>query len=113
MTAGALNRRVTLQRRATTLDEYGQPSAGWTDIATVWADVRPVGGREKLRAMAIESTLTHTVKVRFRADFLPVTEADAWLIRYGARVLQITAAMDWEDRRTYIIFDCIETGVDA
>lgn len=112
MTAGKLNRRVTIQRRSATLDDYGQESSGWTDIATVWADVRPVGGREKMRAMAVESTLTHTVMVRYRTDLLPVIDADAWRIRYGSRVLQITAAMDMDDERKYIIFECTETGAD-
>ncbi len=112
MSAGKLNRRITIQRRSATLDDYGQESAGWTDIATVWADVRPIGGREKMRSMAVESTLTHTVLVRYRTDLLPAVSADAWRIVYGTRILQITASMDQDDARKYIIFDCIETGAD-
>ena len=80
MSAGKLDRRVTVQRRQATTDSYGQESGTWVDIATVWANVKPIGGREKLRAMAYESTLTHTVMVRYRADFLPAIEADAWRI---------------------------------
>lgn len=112
MSAGKLNRRITIQRRSATLDDYGQESSGWTDIATVWADVRPIGGREKLRSMAVESTLTHTVLVRYRTDLLPAVAADAWRIVYGTRILQITASMDQDDARKFIIFDCVETGAD-
>lgn len=112
MSAGELNRNVTVQRRAATTDSYGQESGSWVDVATVKACIRPIGGREKLRAMAYESTLTHTVKVRFRSDFLPAIEADAWRIKYGSRVFQVTASMDVKDARKYIVFDCIETGVE-
>lgn len=112
MSAGKLDRRVTVQRRSATTDGYGQESGSWVDIATVWANVRPIGGREKLRAMAYESTLTHTVMVRYRSDFLPAIEADAWRIKYGSRFFQVTASMDVNDARKYIVFDCIETGVE-
>jgi SPP1 family predicted phage head-tail adaptor len=112
VSAGKLDRRITIQRRTTTLDSYGQQSSGWTNIATVWANVKPVGGREKLRSGALESTLTHTVMLRYQIDLMPAIEADAWRILYGTRVLQITAAMDKEDARRWIIFDCIETGAE-
>ncbi len=112
MSAGKLDRRLTIQRRVTTLDSYGQQSTGWTNIATVWGNVKPVGGREKMRSGALESTLTHTVMVRYRTDLMPAIEADAWRILYGSRVLQITKAMDRDDARRYIIFDCIETGAE-
>ena len=112
MTAGSLNRRVTIQKRGEERGAFGQDSGDWVDIATVWADVRPIGGREKLRAMAYESTLTHTVMVRFRTDLLPAIEADGWRICYGQRVLDITAAIDLNDARELIVFDCIETGVE-
>lgn len=111
METGRLNRRITIQRRLATLDDYGQESSVWRDIATVWANVRPIGGREKMRSMALESTLTHTVLVRYRADLLPSVDADAWRIVYGDRILQITASVDQNDERKYIIFECTETGV--
>lgn len=111
MTAGKLNRRVTIQKPDSVLDDYGQPSIGWANIATIWANIKPVGGREKMRAMAMEATLTHTVMVRYRSDLLPEIDADAWRIVYGQKILEISSALDFEDRRKYIVFDCIETGV--
>jgi len=71
MKIGKLDKRITLQSRSATLDDYGQELNSWSDIATVWANVKPLGGREKLRAMAVESLLTHTVTVRYNVLFLP------------------------------------------
>lgn len=113
MYAGQLNRRVIIQRTSAGLDAYGQPSLGWTEIATVWANIKPIGGREKLRAMAFESTLTHTVLVRYQAALVPAVEADGWRILYGSRIFNISASMDMGDKRRYIVFDCIETGAEA
>lgn len=113
MSAGKLNRRITVQRRSAGLDAYGQPSLGWTSLLEVWADIQPIGGREKLRAMAYESTITHSVTVRFQSAFMPVIEADGWRILYGSRIFQISAAIDKDDKRQYIVFDCTESGADV
>jgi len=112
MGAGELNRRVIIQRKSDGDGAFGQATGDWVDIAAVSANIRPIGGREKLRAMAYESTLTHTVKVRYRTDLLPAIEADGWRILYGSRVFDITASMDLDDARRYIVFECIETGVE-
>jgi len=46
MKIGKLDKRITLQSRSATLDDYGQELNSWSDIATVWANVKPLGGRE-------------------------------------------------------------------
>ena len=48
MQAGRLNRRCVLQAPGTTTDEIGQPIPGWTDVATVWGDVRLRSGLESV-----------------------------------------------------------------
>jgi SPP1 family predicted phage head-tail adaptor len=112
MDIGKLDKRITIQSRSTTLDDYGQELNLWLDVATVWANVKPIGGREKLRSMAIESDLTHTVAIRYNVRFMPPTVADARRISYttpaGTRIFNITAARDVDEDRRYIIFDCTE-----
>lgn len=112
MDIGKFDKRITLQSRSATLDDYGQQINSWSDIATVWANVKPISGREKLRSMAIESTLTHTVAIRYDVRFMPPETVDAWRIKYvtpgGERIFNITAARDMDEARKYIIFDCTE-----
>ena len=105
---GRLDKRITIQRRSATLDAYGQEINAWSDIATVWANIKPVGGRERLRGMMVEGFLTHTVMVRYSAQLMPPKQADAWRIVYGSRVFNITAAMDVDEAHERIIFDCTE-----
>lgn len=41
-----LDRSITIQQRATTLDSFGQANETWTDVATVRARRRDTTGRE-------------------------------------------------------------------
>ena len=113
MDIGKLDKRITLQSRSATLDDYGQQSNSWTDVATVWANIKPVSGREKMKAMQVDSILSHTVAVRYNATFMPPRTVDAWRIVYNGRYFNIIAAMDLEEARQYIIFDCLEGSIDG
>lgn len=66
MQAGRLNRRVTLQAPGTAQDELGQPISGWTDIATLWADIRMKSGLEAIKAGAPVSTVQASIRIRYR-----------------------------------------------
>ena len=66
MQAGRLNRRCILQAPGTTQDELGQPIPGWTDVATVWGDVRLRSGLESIKAGAVVSTVQASVRIRYR-----------------------------------------------
>jgi SPP1 family predicted phage head-tail adaptor len=112
---GRLDKRVTIQRRSATKDSYGQELDSWTTIAQVWAQVKPLGGRERMRnaAMVVESILTHTVTVRYSETLMPPLEADAWRILYGSRIFNITSSRDVEEDRRFIEFDCTEGSVNG
>lgn len=67
MQAGRLNRRVTLQSPSQSVDEIGQPIPGWTDVATLWADIRMKSGLESIKAGAPVSVVQASIRVRYRA----------------------------------------------
>lgn len=67
MQAGRLNRRCTLQAPGTTQDELGQPIPGWTDVATLWADIRMRSGLESIKAGAPVSVVQASVRIRYRS----------------------------------------------
>ena len=66
MQAVRLNRRCILQAPGTAQDELGQPIPGWTDVATVWGDVRLRSGLESVKAGAVVSTVQASVRIRYR-----------------------------------------------
>ena len=67
MQAGRLNRRVTLQSPSQSVDEIGQPIPGWTDVATVWGDIRMKSGLESIKAGAPVSVVQASIRIRYRA----------------------------------------------
>ena len=67
MQAGRLNRRCVLQSPSTATDELGQPIPGWTDVATVWGDIRMKSGMEAIKAGAPVSVVQASIRVRYRA----------------------------------------------
>lgn len=71
MEIGKLNRRVTIQRPATGDYSDGQPAIGWTDVATVWANVRYLNGIETVKADAATSVSKASIRIRRRTDVLP------------------------------------------
>jgi SPP1 family predicted phage head-tail adaptor len=115
MRISKLQQRITVQRRSTTLDAYGQEINSWTNIGIVWAEVKTLRGAEKLRtnAMVVESQLTHQVTVRYSALFLPSIDADAWRILLGTRIFNITASWNVDEADKTIVFDCTEGTLDG
>ena len=67
MQAGRLNRRCTLQSPSLSVDALGQPIPGWTDVATVWADIRMKSGLESIKAGAPVSVVQASVRIRYRS----------------------------------------------
>jgi SPP1 family predicted phage head-tail adaptor len=51
MRAGRLDRRITIQRKASSLSPSGQENETWSDLAARrWASVQPVSGDERFSA---------------------------------------------------------------
>lgn len=112
---GRLDKRVTVQRRSATKDVFGQEIDSFTTIAQVWAQVKPLGGKENMRntAMVVEAILTHTVTVRYSEYLMPPLEADAWRILYGDRILNISTSRDVDEDRRFIEFNCTEGSLNG
>ena len=87
--SSALNRRITIQSRASTIDSYGQQITTWTDLVSCWASIEPLSGREIIAAQAVSSELSHTVTIRYRSA---VTAA--MRVLYQSRVFNIQSATD-------------------
>ena len=77
MRAGTLRHRVTIQRSAlATADSYGAQSETWTDVETVWAEVRMFTALEGWRVKQIQPEATVQVLMRYQSD---LTSADRFL----------------------------------
>ncbi|SMH29694.1 phage head closure protein [Azospirillum agricola] len=65
--AGDLDQRIRIEAKTRVEDEGGGAAEGWALVATVWAQVWPVSGRERAEAQQVEATTMMRFKVRRRA----------------------------------------------
>ncbi len=103
MEAGELNKRIILQRESWTLDTYNSKVATWTNVATVWAKVKPLQGRELFQAAQVQEEVTHSVTIRYRAG----VTADQ-RISYDSRTLQILGIVNVNEENIWLAMSCVE-----
>jgi len=106
--AGRLKHRVVIEWNDSADAEPtgdGQPKVQWKTFATRWASVEPIetSGREYLQATAIESEVTHTVKMRYLDG---VTAKHR--INFGGRIFEIESTADIEERGRMLVIFCRE-----
>lgn len=110
--AGRLRRRVTLQRPVETQDGTGAPVVTWTAVDTVWANVRPLQGRELFTAQAVHAKLTTEVTIRYRSDVVEASPpASTWRVVVGSQTYELVQdPIDVDDRRAYLLLLCEEAS---
>jgi len=67
MNPGRLNRRIVLQSQTVERDAVGQAKPVWSDVATVWAAVLPLRGKEFFESAKVNSEITVRIIIRYRA----------------------------------------------
>ena len=85
---GELTDRVTLQSRSVVKDAYGQDTITWTTVATVWARVRAVSGREFFAAAQVQQEQSVKVVIRRRTDV-----AQTWRLVWQGKAHDITGVI--------------------
>ena len=70
--AGLLDRRIRLERRFEETDTSGQSVVRWLPLATVWARVEPLGGREGFGQQQWVATGDVRFTIRWRDDVTPL-----------------------------------------
>lgn len=88
-----MNNRITLLKPPVGRDTAGQPLTAFTDVATVWSDVRFQSGAEVLRANAEVAVKRASVRIRTRSDVTP-----DWRMRYAGEEYDIKSVLPDMDR---------------
>lgn len=103
MRPGELRRQVQIQQRNSTQDSFGQRVQTWATVATTWADIQPLSGRELETAQAVRSEVTHTVVIRYRPG---VTAA--MRVVYQGRYFNVLSVIDVDTRHKVMQLLCSE-----
>lgn len=101
-TASDLTQRITLQRPVATVNGLGEEVQTWEDVATVWARVQPLRGRDFFAAAQMQSSTDHRVVIRYRADVLAT-----WRVVWRGLVLEVVGdPINVDGARTWLELMC-------
>ena len=64
MSIGERRHRVLFQTATVSQDAYGEPDQTWSDLATRWAMVQPMKGRERFAANQVQADVDHRIVCR-------------------------------------------------
>jgi len=69
-----MNRRIVIREKSVTRDAYGAEVITWGTVATVWAAVLPVRGREYVAMREAQADITTRFLIRYRAGITPAMQ---------------------------------------
>jgi len=105
MQAGRLRHRVAIERPVSTRDHFGGVVESWQTVATVWAEIHPLSGREFLAAQSTQSGVTTRITLRE----LPGVTA-AMRVNHDGTLYNIRAVLPDPTLKRHITLMC-ETGI--
>jgi SPP1 family predicted phage head-tail adaptor len=109
--SGEYRHRIQFQTLTNTQDgTTGAITRVWTNSFMAWANIEPLNGRELLAAAAVQSTVSHSISVRWRTEFAVDAAADVMRIIYKTRVFNINTIMN-EDERNRSVTLLVEEGL--
>ena len=100
---GSLRHVVQVQSRTISRDDYGGAQQTWATIATRFAKVEPLSGRELWRAQGVTPEATHRVVMRY----MEAVTAKCRLVHKG-KVFQIESVLDVDELRNIMVLICKE-----
>lgn len=103
MRPSVLRQRVTLEEMQRVPDGGGGFVESWSPIVTLFADIKPAGGRERVEHDRLAGRVSHEIVLRYRTGVVP-----AMRFRTGTRVYEILAVLDFEERHRWLKCLCEE-----
>lgn len=99
MKAGDLNRSITIQAKQSGVDAAGQPINTWTDVATVWANIKGETGMASIRKTLPRDGVSMSLDAySFRIRFMDGITAGMRVLYQGAAFDILQVRMDYADR---------------
>jgi SPP1 family predicted phage head-tail adaptor len=103
---GALSKRIDIQAPTKVSDLMGGFVVSWSTLATsIPAALWPVSASEQVKAMGMDVTISHRIKMRYRANMRP-----SFRIRYGNRYFNIVSIINVGEQNKELDVLCKEAG---
>ena len=100
--AGQFSERVTIPQKQVSRSAIGEELVTWAAVATVWARVEPMRGREWFAAAQTQDATDHRVTIRYRTDVVREMR-----VLWGAVALDIVSVIDVNAQRENLELMCL------
>ena len=100
---GNLRHRITLQKPVIIRDSIGQELEEWQDVATVWASVEPLSGKEYFNAQQTNSEVSTKITIRYLKSITPFMR-----VFFQKHTYNILSVINFEERNIYLQLLCSE-----
>jgi SPP1 family predicted phage head-tail adaptor len=97
MHIGELRKRVTIQAETSVADGAGGYALAWTDVSTVWAEIRPISGNKIFIAQHLEGHVTHQVFMRFQSGITTDMR-----LTYNGRLFNVRAVLNTDETNQWM-----------
>ena len=104
-TIGTLRDEIVLEQQIRIAASGGGATLTWQPLGPLWADVRPLSGRETVIADQIVSHVSHEIWIRHRVGTTP-----AMRFRQGDRLFDILAVLPAGSRGQWMRCLCRENA---
>ncbi len=108
---GKLDRKISIETRTTTKDEFGQEIDAWSELANVWAEYKP-----RMNSAAALTETADQIQFREVASFVTRYRSDVpdtARIRYAGKIWIITQRGESGGRRQrYMELVCVAHNTD-
>jgi len=98
-----LRHMVAIQKYTAVCDSFGSEVESWSEVASVWASVETLKGREFFAMQKENAETTVRICIRYRTGISPDMR-----IKFGDKIYEINAIIDLEERHTELQLMCRE-----
>lgn len=95
---GSLNQELVLEKSSIFIGETGELTENWSEVASLWAQVEPIGSGPRLLGEQQIPEVTHRITLRHRKDI-----SSAMRFRKGTRIFQTLTLHDPDDTERYLV----------
>lgn len=107
--AARLNQRITIQEPSETEDGYGGTTVSWSDVATVWAEVKPFNtisqSTERFNDSQLLTIQSYRITIRYKSNINTQMR-----VQFDGRVMNIRGVVN-VDSKDHILELIAEEGV--
>ncbi|MFA5715840.1 MAG: phage head closure protein [Candidatus Paceibacterota bacterium] len=101
MNPGDLRSRIIIEEATYTDNGFGGKITTWTTLATVWAKVEHLSGRELQIAQLISPNILYEITIRYRSDM-----STQYRIYYSGQYFNIRDIKDLDNMHKWLYLKC-------